>query len=324
MHRFLSLASCQSLSFKRGATAHSPFPGAIPKFPARGSAPFLPKRYSETPGERGVASFSPPFPVPKFAFQTGRNCLPPFPSAMSKFWHAALLRSYPGAIVPPGERGITSFSQPCLVPKFAFQTGRNCALPVPKRHVKILACGPALFLPKRYSETPGEPGIALFPQPYSVPKFAFQTGRTRLPPFMGAISKFPARGPAPFLPGRYSETPGEPGIASFSQPCLVPRFAFQAGRNCFPAFPGAMPRFVLQRGYGVGWRCLPPARGAAGYMSDAALPTARSALGSAPGFWGPWGHLGSKKRPRAQAAVAGRAGRHGGVTPGSARTRLRT
>ena len=83
-------------------------PGAVPKFPARGSAPFLPGRCAETPGERGIASFSQPFPVPKFAFQTGRNCLPP----------------------------------------------------VPKRHVKILACGPAWFLPKRYSETPGEPGLA--------------------------------------------------------------------------------------------------------------------------------------------------------------------
>ncbi len=142
--------------------------------------------------------------------------------------------------------------------------------------------------------------------------------------YSGVISKFPARSPAPFLPGRYVEAPGERGIALFSQPFPVPRFAFQAGRNCLSPFPGAMPRFVLQRGYGVGWRCLPPARGAAGYMSDAALPTARSALGSAPGFWGPWGHWGSKKRPRAQAAVAGRAGRHGGVTPGSARTRLRT
>ena len=47
----------------------------------------------------------------------------------------------------------------------------------------------------------------------------------------GLYAKFPARSLALFLPERYS-APGERGIALFSQPCLVPKFAFQTGRNC--------------------------------------------------------------------------------------------
>ncbi len=92
-------------------------PGSMPKFPARSLALFLPERYS-APGERGIALFSQPCLVPKFAFQTGRNCALPVPGRSVKIpgtqpylvptralyqnsRRAVLLRSYPGAMLKP-------------------------------------------------------------------------------------------------------------------------------------------------------------------------------------------------------------------------------
>ena len=179
-------------------------PGAVPKFPARGSAPFLPERYSAPRRARHYIVLS-AFPRAKVCLSNRAQLRTPRSRALCQnSRRAALLRSYPVAIVPPGERGIALFSQPCLVPKFAFQTGRNYLPPFMGAMPKCLTRGSAPFLPGRYSETPGERGITSFSQPFPVPKFAFQTGRNCLPPVPKRHVKILACGPAPFLPRRYS------------------------------------------------------------------------------------------------------------------------